>query len=81
MKLKPVALGLSLGILWGVGLAALTAWALFRGHGEILDKLGGYYLGYSVSPAGILIGALWGFADAFIGGFLIAWLYNRFAKA
>lgn len=81
MKLKPVAFGLACGILWGAGVALMTAWAVFRGHGEVLAKLGGYYLGYTVSPAGVVVGALWGFVDAFIFGALLAWLYNRFAKA
>lgn len=81
MKLKPVALGLASGIVWGVGLALITLWAGYRGHGAVLVKLGGYLPGYAVSPAGAMVGALWGFADAFLGAVALAWLYNRFAKA
>jgi hypothetical protein len=41
-----------------------------------LDKL---YRGYNISPAGSLIGLVWAFFDALIGGAVIAWLYNLLA--
>jgi hypothetical protein len=37
------------------------------------------YLGYEPSIAGSLIGGVMGFVDAFIGGLILAWLYNCFA--
>jgi hypothetical protein len=80
MKLKPIALGLACGIVWGIGLALVTIVALTRSTGEVLSKLAGYYPGYSVSPVGALVGAVWGFVDGFIAAAVLAWLYNHFAK-
>jgi hypothetical protein len=51
---------------------------MMRGGGEHLGLLGRFYVGYSVSPLGILLGGVYGFVDGFIGGWLLAWLYNRF---
>jgi len=79
MRLKPFGFGLACGTIWGMGLALLTLWALLRGQGAVLGKLGGYYLGYSISATGVVVGALWGFAHAFVAAATLAWLYNRFA--
>ncbi len=38
-----------------------------------------YYLGYSVSAIGSIIGAIWGFFDCGIGCAIFAALYNKFA--
>ncbi len=81
MKLKPVALGLALGIIWGVFLMLMTWWFLIVGSpGSTLAKLGIIYLGYSVSFGGAFLGLIWGFIDGFIGGVIIAWLYNKFVR-
>jgi hypothetical protein len=34
------------------------------------------YPGLSATPAGAVIGLLWGFVDGVICGVLVAWLYN-----
>ena len=79
MKLSIKALGLSCGILWGLAIFLLTYWFLLRGfEGETLSRLGNVYLGYSVTWYGGFIGLVWGFIDGFIGGALLAWLYNQF---
>ena len=39
-----------------------------------------YYIGYSVTPLGSVIGAIYGFFDAGIGCFLFASLYNKFTN-
>jgi len=38
------------------------------------------YLGYTPTVLGSIIGGIWGFVDAGIGGLLLAWLYNKFLK-
>jgi len=43
--------------------------------------IGRLYRGYSISPAGSVIGLLWALADGFVGGAVFAWLYNRLAAA
>ncbi len=80
MKISKRAMGLSLGIVWGVAIFCITLWAMARGQGETLRLLKGYYLGYNVTFGGAVIGLLWGFLDGFIGGALIACLYNTFYK-
>ena len=80
-KLDPKAFGLALGILWGgslifMGLLAMTcSWA----H-PFVNGIGVKYIGYEISIVGALIGGLWGFIDAGLGGVLLAWLYNKFLK-
>lgn len=75
------ALGLTLGVLWGGGLLVATLWVMIGGGGGHLVMLKRFYLGYDLTPLGAAIGAIWAFVDGFIGGWLLAWLYNRFAGA
>lgn len=80
MKLNVKALGLAGGILWGLAIFLLTYWFLLRGfEGKTLARLSNVYLGYSVTWYGGFVGLVWGFVDGFIGGALLAWLYNRFS--
>jgi hypothetical protein len=37
------------------------------------------YRGYTISPIGSMIGLVYGFFDALIGGAIFAWLYNKMA--
>ena len=77
IKLDVVSLGLSGGILWGAAtfLVGLSAW-LFGWGNELVDLGSSLYLGYGPSFFGSLVGLVWGFADAFIGAAVFAWLYN-----
>ena len=81
MKLNVKAFALAGGILWGASLFILT-WLGILGYGSehaaALAK--SYYIGYSVSPIGSLIGAVYGFFDAGIGCTLFALLYNKLTK-
>lgn len=82
MKLRPLALGLTLGILWGVGLLAITWWLTYIGSpGKTIGTLRYIYYGYRVTWTGGLIGFGWGFVDGFIGGYLFALVYNLFVKS
>lgn len=38
------------------------------------------YYGYSFTPMGSIIGAVWGFVDWGIAGAIFAWLYNKINK-
>ncbi len=42
--------------------------------GAVLSSL---YIGYAPSFVGSVAGTVWAFADGFIGGVIVAWLYNR----
>ena len=78
MKLNAKALALSAGILWGLMIFLLTNISLLRGgEGEHLSRLSQFYIGYSFSFLGSLIGLVWGFVTMFIVGWVFAWLYNK----
>lgn len=80
MKLNVKAFAMAAGLLWGFGLFALTWWIiLFDGSTGEATIVGRIYRGYTISPIGSVIGLVYGFLDALIGGAVFAWLYNRFA--
>jgi len=80
VKIKPLLLGLSLGIVWGFALFITTWLCYFTGYGKLfLDVLAGsIYPGYSISPIGSLLGFVYGFIDLTIAGALVGWIYNKF---
>ena len=81
MNLSKRALGLSLGLIWGLTVLITTWWLLIAGSsGSTISNVGRFYFGYSFSWIGGIIGLLWGFVDGFVCGFIIAWLYNIFNK-
>ena len=77
MKLNVKAFGLTCGLFWGLGLFALTWWIIaFDGATGQRTLIGQLYRGYSISPAGSVVGMIWAFFDGGIGGLVFAWLYN-----
>jgi len=77
MKLNVKAFALTCGIIWGFGLFLLTWWIIaFDGVTGEPTIIGRLYRGFSISPAGSLIGFVWASVDGFIGGAIFAWLYN-----
>lgn len=81
MTLNVKALALASGLLWGVGIFALTWWIIaFEGATGEPTLIGRLYRGYTISPAGSVIGLAWAFGDGLVGGGLFAWLYNRLAR-
>ena len=80
MKLNVKAFGLACGIMWGLGLFAMTWWIIgFDGATGEVTLLGRLYRGYNISPAGSVVGLVWAVVDGFVGGAIFAWLYNRIA--
>lgn len=78
MRLNVKAFAVTCGIVWGLGLFALTWWImLFEGPTKERTSIGRLYRGYRISPLGSLIGLVYGFFDALFGGAVFAWLYNR----
>ena len=80
MRLNQVALGSAAGIVCGVGLFLTTLAVMWLGGGEHLILLKKFYLGYSISFVGAILGLVYAFVDGFIGGWLVAFLYNRFSS-
>jgi len=82
MEIRKRAMGISIGLVWGIAILLGTWWMLiFDARGQIFSKISTFYLGYSLSWGGSFIGFLWGFVYGFIAGFLIAWIYNLVNKA
>ncbi len=79
-KCHPIALGVSLGILWSVYVVFIGITAMFGWGNALLLTISSLYIGYGASVIGIIIGALWAFTDGFIAGVVIAWIYNQIAK-
>jgi hypothetical protein len=82
MKLDIRAFGLALGILWGASLIffGLLAMAAPDYCSDFVRAIGSKYIGYAASFSGSIIGGIWGFIDAGIGGLILAWLYNKLAR-
>ena len=81
MLLRPCSLGFALGILFG-GSVLLTSILsqCCGGYGStFLEVMASIYPGFEASGGfgDIVIGSLYGFADGFLGGAILAWLYNR----
>jgi hypothetical protein len=79
MKLKPLALGISLGIVWGFVLFLTTWLSYYTGYAKLfLEVLAvSIYPGYTISPIGSFVGFMYGFVDLFVMGTLTCWIYNR----
>lgn len=82
-KLDAVALGVSLGTLFGLVIFLATNLLVFKG-GEVvgpnLGLLSQYFIGYEVTHWGSLIGFAYGLMSGFVLGFLIASLRNLIIK-
>jgi hypothetical protein len=77
MKLDAIKFGLSLGIVWaGCVLMLGITDGLWGWGGGMVRGIGSLYIGYKPTIGGSLLGMVWGFFDAGIGGMVIAALYN-----
>ena len=82
-RLKAGILGLVFGLIFGVGLFAMTAILLIENGpntGLHLSLLGNYFIGYSVTWKGAFIGFLWAFALGALIGSSIGIIYNRIVR-
>ena len=79
-KCQPLALGTALGVVWMFCAALLAITAMFGWGDALVTAMASLYIGYSASIVGAVIGAIWAFFDGFIGGVLIAWVYNWAAR-
>lgn len=84
MRVSRMALGLTLGILWGCALGIIgVLHVLIPPYGEqFFEFMASVYPGITGSGSllDILLGVLYGLVDGFLGGWLIAWLYNVLAQ-
>ena len=78
-RLKAGILGVVFGLIFGVGLFAMTAILLVENGpntGAHLRLLGNYFIGYTVTWKGAFIGFLWAFATGALIGWPIGIVYN-----
>jgi hypothetical protein len=79
MSIRSIAL--TAGIFGAGSMFLLSWWLILNGNAEgpttLLERM---YIGYSFTPLGSVIGALWGFIDFAIGGAIAAWLYQKIKK-
>ena len=79
LKLDGNVLGLVFGIIGAFALFVATNWLLVKGGqpiGPHLSLLGQFFIGYSVTFVGSLIGAVYAFACGYVAGFILAYVYN-----
>ncbi|MCK5139402.1 MAG: bacteriophage holin [Thermodesulfovibrionia bacterium] len=81
MKLKPLALGITIGIFWGVSVFLTTVLCHYTGYGKLfLEALPqSLYPGYSITLRGSFAGLVYGFVDGFVSGAIVGWIYNKVA--
>ena len=80
-RLNAVVSGLVTGVIFGLAIFVATNWLLLKGGetiGPHLALLGQFFLGYTVSFGGSVIGLLYGFVTGFVAGYTVAFLYNFF---
>lgn len=67
----------ALGIVWALGIFLMGLASMQFDWGTAMVELfASLYIGYKATFIGSVVGAVWGFFDAFIGGAVFAWFYN-----
>lgn len=70
-------LGMAIGVVWGLSMFLVTILTMAYGIGSpFVDIFSSIYWGLDASLLGSVFGLFWGFVDGFIGGALIAIVYN-----
>ena len=87
VRLSAIVYGIVFGLVLGLGIFVATLWLVIRGGpvvGPTLALLGQFFLGYTVTYWGSVIGFAYGFVTGFAIGFSISTIYNwivsRFSK-
>src|SRR5262249_39643505 len=79
-RLDPVALGAGVGVAASVLGALLPARLLFgdppREVQETVGRIGHFFYGFDITPAGVFFGFVWFLAAGFVAGALIAGIRN-----
>jgi hypothetical protein len=68
------------GVIGGLGLFIMTAWLLLEGGPQVgshLQLLSNYFIGYSVTWPGSVIGLLYGALTGGVLGWTIGFIYNK----
>jgi hypothetical protein len=79
LRLNATVHGVVFGIVLGLIIFLATNWLVIKGGqviGPNLSLLNQFFIGYSVTFFGSIVGFLYGFLTGFLVGFFIATLYN-----
>ncbi len=83
LRLNVHVMGFVFGLIGALIIFAATNWLVLKG-GEVvgphLGLLDNFFIGYSVTFIGSLVGAAYAFVLGYIGGMVVAWLYNLVIK-
>ena len=79
MQLKPKALGLAVAVLGGAFWLVAMVLSLLSGLGELtLTAVGSLHPFFTYSWGGMVIIVIEHLVVGFIGGWIFAWIYNKF---
>ncbi len=79
-KIQGGVLAVVCGLMGGLGLFIMTVWLLLEGGEQVgshLQLLSNYFIGYSVTWKGSLIGLFYGALTGGVLGWTIGFIYNR----
>jgi hypothetical protein len=77
LRLNATINGIVTGIVAGLVLCIATNWLILKGgEGTHLKLLRAFFIGYSVTPIGSLIGFFYAFICGFAAGYIFARMYN-----
>jgi len=82
LQLNATVQGFVTGTIAGLVVFIATNWLVLKGGyvvGPHLSLLNQFFIGYEVTFVGSLIGLAYGFGCGFIGGYLVARMYNWIA--
>ncbi len=80
IRVSAKAHGIVVGLCFGLAIFIMTNWLVLKGGATVgphLALLGQFFIGYSVTFPGSLIGFVYGFGCGFALGYFAASIYNR----
>lgn len=83
VRIQAGVLALACALLGGIGLFSMTVWLLIRGGPQVgahLQLLGQYFVGYSVTWKGSVVGFFYGALTGGIVGWAVGRIYNALVK-
>lgn len=76
--LKEKNLGVAAGIIWAASMFVCTVLAIYTSYAsDFLWIMKSIYPGFTISWSGAFLGLIYGFVDAFIFFWLLAFVYNK----
>src|SRR5712691_8126224 len=79
VKIQAGVLAVTCALIGGIGLFVMTAWLLIKGGPQVgahLQLLGQYFIGYSVTWKGSLVGLFYGALTGGSAGWAVGTVYN-----